>query len=137
VRFPTDAEYERDRLEQENEEFRAKEKRRESEAARERERQRRESHPSNRLYNGEVADFREAIRCQIAALEIELRLSRQWDVKGSSIFQKSIADANRALEIYDRVMKDAEKQVVEELKKEKLDEYADCLNSGDYTGLAI
>lgn len=126
--------------------------RREREAQRERderERQRaefrRRANPSNRLYNGEVSDFGEAVRCHVAACQQEItspdaddneEMRRSIESCNKSM-SESINQARRAQAIYDRITSETEKRIAEALRAEDLDDWATCLESGDYSRMAI
>lgn len=136
LRFQLDAEREERERQQERE-------------RREREQQRiearRRASPSNRLYNGEVADFDDAVRCHVAACQQEITSPaadddedmRQTIENCNQTLNKSIAQAHRARAIYDQIASETEKRIAEALRSESLNDWANCLESGDYSPMAV
>ena len=92
-------------------------------------------HPNNKLYRGEIDDFRTAMDIHVAAMSSELTLEDVPDAKASLK-----EDINRAIEakaIYNEVIAEAERRVVAEFKRKGFDLYAEALESGDFSSLAI
>lgn len=140
---------ERDDLRYELEWEREDRERRERQEREGRDRQREEmrwrANPSNRLYNGEVNDFGEAVRCHVAACWQEITSPAPDDDEHmrstiescNKTMNESIAQAHRAKEIYDQITSETEQRIAEALRAEDLDEWADALTSGDYSRMAI
>ena len=120
---------------------------------RERERRRKERQramsPSNRLYNGGVSDFKEATRLHVMACESErdcesMKPTPDDDERERSILagitanlNESIEKAKRAQAIYTKITEETNARVVEALKADGLEDWANCLESGDYSSMAI
>lgn len=134
----------------EAEELRRQEVEREMERVRDerrrRDQERRNLMPSNRLYNGEVSDFREAVKLHIAACQQELELpwpdddealSKEIDDKCNQALRDSVARAQQASAVYNRIMRSAEAEVLKALKSEGLEDWAECFETADYSTLAI
>jgi hypothetical protein len=99
----------------------------------------RAEHPSNRLYRGDVADFREAVRVHLDAIDYEARQARihGYGDELSAPLAEARAEANRALAIYLEEVAEAERRIVARLRAAGLDAWADALEAGTYEGLAI
>ena len=84
-----------------------------------------EHHPSNRLYRNEVGDFREAMEVYVGqhyyenCNEIEIAEARRNAATALKAYEDAIAEAAR------------------QLRAAALPEFADALETGDYSGLAI
>lgn len=112
---------------------------------REREEARRRAMPSNRLYHGEVTDFREAVRCHVAACEQEIvspladddEEMRRTVERCNKTMSESILRAQKAGETYDRITRETHARIAEALRAAGLEEWATCLESGDYSSMAI
>lgn len=50
---------------------------------------------------------------------------------------ESIAQANKARQIYDQITAETEARIVQALTDAGLSEWAECLESGDYSAMAI
>lgn len=100
-------------------------------------------HPSNRLSRGEVTDFLSAMRCVIAQCEYEEGFStggEASDFKLMSGLKEWKAKARKAMEMHAEIVKKAERQLSDALRATGDDEmisFADCLDSEDYSPLAI
>src|SRR5262245_42419958 len=115
---------------------------------RERKERQRQLNPSNRLYNGDVNDFETAVGCHIAACEEEKRSivslqqsddddqARKLDGQCKQSLNQSIDKAVRARAIYLIEIEKAYQQVAQELHDAGLEDWADCLKSGDYSSMA-
>lgn len=111
----------------------------------EREQERRRQLPSNRLYNGDVTDFEEAVQCHIAACEQEVAIPEPDDSDGlrdtitrcNQTMRESIGRAGRARAVYQRITAETEERITAALRDEGLEEWATCLESGDYSSMAI
>lgn len=144
---------ERDDLRRELDDQRHEAERKSDQEYRERERQRKEREramsPSNRLYNGEVSDFEEATRLHVMACESErdcgsMKPTPDDDDKERAVLagitanlNESIEQASRARAIYHKITEETKARIVEALTAEGLDDWATCLESGDYSSMAI
>lgn len=136
-----DAEYYRNQTEelQQRERDRADERRRQTKE------DMRRRLPTNRLYHGDVTDFSEAVGCHIAACENEITSPQPDDDESmrktiehcNQTMSESIAQANKARQIYDQITAETEARIVEALTTAGLTEWAECLESGDYSPMAI
>lgn len=132
-------------LDREREDRERRQQREREEREQQRIEQRRRANPSNRLYNGEVEDFGEAVRCHVAACRQEITSPAPDDDEDmrrtiescNQTMNESIAQAHRAKEIYDQITSETESRIVEALRTEDLDAWADALASGDYSRMAI
>lgn len=132
-------------LDAEREERRRRQRREHEEAEERRKEIQRRANPSNRLYNGEVVDFDEAVLCHVAACQREITSPAADDGEGmreaiescNRSMGESIAQAHRAQAIYDQITSETEKRIGEALRAEGLDDWATCLESGDYSRMAI
>lgn len=135
----------RDQVETERHERERRQQCERDERDRQRAEARRRANPSNRLYNGEVADFDEAVNCHVAACQQEITSP---DADDSEEMRKSIEHCNqsltesmtrarRAQSVYDQITSETEKRIAEALRAEGLDDWATCLESGDYSRMAI
>lgn len=110
----------------------------------------RKYHPSNRLYNGDVRTFREAIRTVEAACDFERHISEAYNASlgpdeqhercPEDIFDDFKAVARQALAIYEREVGEAEQRAIAAMRatgNEDLRRFAACLESGEYSDLAI
>lgn len=135
-----DAEYEADRARDEADRLRRQMARDKDDREEQRKEEHRRAHPSNQLYNGEVTDFREAVQLRIAALSGEIIPPAADDppelkecmLKCNDSMREGIMEAQRAKEVYERIMASIEGQIVEALRQENLKHWVDCLSSGDY-----
>lgn len=96
--------------------------------------------PSNRLYRGEITDFRDAMHAVQGECTIEMGYfsgDKELDEKSDSGLQEFSRQANQALAIYVAQVQAAEKCAIEQMRAAGLSEFADALESGDYSGLAI
>jgi hypothetical protein len=136
-----DVEYYRDEAEQ----LRDRERERQEEQRRQAQESMQRRTPSNRLFNGEVTDFADAVRCHIAACEAEMTTLRPDEGEEmrktiescNQTMREAITRANQARQIYDRITAETETRIVEALQAAGLTEFADCLESGDYSPMAI
>lgn len=141
-----------ERLERENrqlqDEIYERDRQREREAderERQREQDRRANHPSNRLYNGLVRDFREAVRLHIHLLEGERAFEeREFSEEERQQFgaparwAEWIDTANRCLAEFDAAVGEAERQLAAKWQAdEATKQFGDALAAHDYSGLAI
>jgi hypothetical protein len=112
---------------------------------REREEERRRQTPSNRLYHGDVTGFGEAVDCHIAACQQEITSPEPGDSEDlratiercNNTMNKSISEASRAKEIYHQITSETEARIAQALRVEGLTDWAECLESGDYSSMAI
>jgi hypothetical protein len=137
-----DAQYDAERYRDEAERLRRRENERHAEQERQRKENRQRNDPSNRLYNGDVTDFREAVNCHVAACQREITpitddADRELSEKCNAAMREGIANANKAREIFDRITKETDARIIDELRAAGLTEWADCLASGDYSSMAI
>lgn len=141
-----DAEAENDRLRWEAEDRRREENRRADEQERERVEARRRRSPSNRLYNGEISNFREAIDAHIAALRHERNSpyaagEDEDDVKFRADFDGYIKAAEELRAEYDATVGQAERALFTRwgrMADGSLPQVVgQCGLSGDYSPLAI
>lgn len=129
-----DLRYEQQQREEREQYLRDKERR-------EREERRRAALPSNRLYNGEVSDFCEAMDCVIAACGreiVEPESDADRKCNQSLIELSEIAAACR--DEYRAAMKMAEEALIAKWRESgdaDKSNIADCLEGGDYSPLAI
>ena len=140
---------ERDDLQFQLDREREDRERRQETERREREQQRaevrRRANPSNRLYSGEIDDFREATWLHVAACQQEITSPvaddneemRRAIESCNKTMSESILRAQRAQAIYDQITSETEKRIAEALRAEALDDWATCLESGDYSRMAI
>jgi len=136
-----DAEYYRGEAEQ----LREREREREDERRRQAKEDMRRRLPTNRLYHGDVTDFSEAVGCHIAACQNEITSPHPGDDDDmirtiehcNQSMSESIAQANKARQIYDQITAETETRIVEALTSAGLTEWAECLESGDYSPMAI
>ena len=132
-------------LDQERDDRERRERQEREQRDRQREEIRRRANPSNRLYNGEVEDFGEAVRCHVAACRQEITSPAPDDDEDmrrtiescNKTMNESIAQAHRAKEIHDQITSETEQRIAEALRTEGLDDWATCLESGDYSRMAI
>lgn len=108
-------------------------------------------HPSNVLYRGEAKDFRDAMRLVMAECDMEMRLTRiharDYPEFGSEAQEQGLytsleeykTTARAALRIYERHVRAAEEAAIAEMRAagEDLAMFAEALESGDYSTLAI
>ena len=101
--------------------------------------------PSNRLYYGDVTDFSDAIACHISACQQEIETPRLDDdddmrrtIESSNrSMRESINRAKQARHIYERITAETKSRISEELTNDDLTDWAECLESGDYSSMAI
>ena len=100
-------------------------------------------HPSNELYNGEAESFEHAMELVIGACDYELRLfgNEHSDDKLAAASIRKYRDkaANACAEYLERKRK-IDEEFVHWLRShddEEMTAFADALESGDYSGLAI
>lgn len=110
---------------------------------------RRRANPSNRLYNGDASGFEEATRLHVLACESErdcesMKPTPDDDEKERGVLagitanlNESIEKANRARAIHNKITEETKQRIVEALNAEGLDDWANCLESGDYSSMAI
>lgn len=139
----------RDQLADERDRRERQEERDRDERERQRKERQRAMSPSNRLYNGDVSDFEEAARLHVMACESErdcesMKPTPDDDEKERSVLagitanlNESIEKANRARAIYRQITAETKTRIAEALRAEDLDDWATCLESGDYSGMAI
>lgn len=132
-------------VDREREERERRQERERQEREQQREESRRRANPSNRLYSGEIDDFEEATRLHVAACQQEITSPvaddneemRRAIESCNKTMGDSILQAQRAQAIYDRITSETEKRITEALRAEGLDDWATCLESGDYSRMAI
>jgi hypothetical protein len=101
--------------------------------------------PSNRLYNGDVTDFSDAVSCHISACEQEMQTPRPDDdddmrrtiERCNTTMRESISRAKQAHAIYDQITAETKTRISDALTNAGLTDWAECLNSGDYSSMAI
>jgi len=101
--------------------------------------------PSNRLYNGDVTDFSDAVGCHIAACEHEIEAPRCDDdedmrrtiERSNTTMRESISRAKQASAIYEQITKENNIQISHALTDAGLTDWAECLVAGDYSSMAI
>ena len=101
--------------------------------------------PSNRLYNGDVTDFSEAVSCHISACEQEIEIPRSDDDEDmrktiercNTTMRESITRARQARTIYEQITTETNLRISEALTDAGLTEWAECLIAGDYSSMAI
>lgn len=86
---------------------------------------------SDRLHENDVDNFREALELYKEALLAERR-----DVEPELIDQ-AMSDARRALAIYQEEIDGAERRAVARLREAGLEDFAQALEAGEYSELAI
>lgn len=133
-------------LRYELDERRARDEREQYEREQRQREERKRAHPSNRLYNGEISNFREAIETHIAALRLE-RNSPYVDGddeetrKYRADFDGYIAAAQALLTEYDATVGAAERALFERWAASPEGSLAQTVGKGalvgDYTGLAV
>jgi hypothetical protein len=108
-------------------------------------------HPSNRLFSGKVADFVHAMELYRGQMEVEneltVQLSNEQKIPLTNEDRRLMQNlsiralkADAALRIYKRHHDDVVKNIAAELRAEKdyeFNRFADALESGDYSPLAI
>lgn len=132
-------------LDREREDRERRQQRERQEREQQRAEPRRRANPSNRLYSGEIDDFEEAARLHVAACQQEITSPvagdneemRQAIESCNKTMSESILQAQRAQVIYERITSETERRIAEALRAEGLDDWATCLESGDYSGMAI
>src|SRR5437868_13228727 len=138
-----EAEQSRRELELERDHRRRESQRQQDERERERKESRRRNDPSNRLYNGDVSDFREAVACHTACLARELSASdgevfdKELNERCNQTTRERIAAANKALEIYNTITAEALNRAAVALREAGLIDWADCLEQEDYSPMAV
>ena len=101
--------------------------------------------PSNRLYNGDVTTFSDAVSCQITACEQEIEpvwpddddVLRRTIERCNGTMRESISRANQARAIYDQIMAETTNRISDALTHAGLTDWAECLDTGDYSSMAI
>ena len=101
--------------------------------------------PSNRLYNGEVTEFSDAVSCHISACEHELETPRFDDEedmrrtieRSNTTMRESISRAKQASAIYEQITKEHDIRISQALTDAGLTDWAECLVAGDYSSMAI
>ena len=101
--------------------------------------------PSNRLYNGDVTDFSDAISCHISACEHEIEIPRFDDDEDmrrtiescNTTMRESISRARQAHAIYERIIAETNIRISQALTDAGLTDWAECLVAGDYSSMAI
>lgn len=100
-------------------------------------------HPSNRLYNGECRDLRDAAKTYIAAMRYEHSLftdEDEFNRESKAMFEKCIATAERVLVEYEKAVGDAERSLAKAWREsgdETFIAFGEALLSGDYSPLAV
>jgi hypothetical protein len=92
--------------------------------------------PSDMLSRGEVRDFISATYIYERAIEREIADS-ELDQFGREWLEREIVSTKIARTIYTECNEESDAFVVAALRINKLDIFADCLESGDYRNLAI
>jgi hypothetical protein len=96
------------------------------------------THISNQFENGEFNDFRAAIKALIEAYRLEIIISRSMEIDDDVEFwEQQIKEAESALQIYNNIITKAENRALAHLRKAALNQYADALESGNYTSFAF
>ncbi len=134
-----------ERYQRDLEDMRRRDRQRDEERERQRKEDRRRRDPSNRLYNGDIGDFREAVQAHTACLRREIvpcspdhvGEMRELDERCNESMRNGIKDAELAERIYCDTLRAATAQAVKNLRDAKLDLFADCLEDGDYSRLAV
>lgn len=101
--------------------------------------------PSNRLYNGDVTTFSDAVSCHITACEHEIETAwpdddddmRRTIERCNVTMRESISRANQARAIYDQITAETTKRISDALTHAGLTDWAECLETGDYSSMAI
>lgn len=88
---------------------------------------------SNDLSRGYYSDFEGALSALKAAYNYEKSCD---DETGREFWDGAITDIDCAQEVYDRHMAGVKEKIVLDLRLQGLDQFADALESGDYSGLA-
>lgn len=105
----------------------------------------RRGQPSNRLYHGDVTDFSDAVNCHITACQHEIEIPRPDDDEDmrrtiercNTTMTESITRAKQARHIYDQITAETRTRIAEALKNASLTDWAECLETGDYSPMAI
>ena len=100
---------------------------------------------SNRLYNGEVTDFSDAISCHISACEHEIETPqfdddedmRRTIERCNTTMRESISRAKQASAIYEQITAETNLRISQALIDLGLTDWAECLIAGDYSSMAI
>jgi hypothetical protein len=132
-------------LDQERDDRERRQQREREERDQQRAEMRRRANPSNRLYSGEVEDFTEATRLHAAACQQEITRPAPDDNEEmrktiescNRTMSESISQALRAQAIYYKITRETNERISEALRAEDLDVWAECLESGDYSRMAI
>lgn len=101
--------------------------------------------PSNRLHNGDVTDFSDAVSCHISACQQEIDVPRPDDDEEmrrtiehcNTTMRESISRAKQARALYDHITAETKTRISEALTNAGLTDWAECLESGDYSSMAI
>ena len=101
--------------------------------------------PSNRLYNGEVTDFSEAVSCHISACQHEIDTPqfdddedmRRTIERCNTTMRESISRARQASAIYEQITAETNIRISQALIDVGLTDWAECLVAGDYSSMAI
>ena len=107
--------------------------------------ERRRRQPSNRLYNGDVTDFSDAVSCHISACEHEIESPRVDDDEDmrrtiercNTTMRESISRAKQASAIYEQITAETHIRISQALTDAGLSDWAECLVTGDYSSMAI
>ena len=100
-------------------------------------------HPSNRLYNGECRDFRDACETYIRAMQYEHGLftdEDEFNRESKAMFAASIATARELLAEYERVIGEAERSLASQWAATGDDTkvmFGKAVLDGDYSPLAV
>ena len=105
----------------------------------------RRGQPSNRLYHGDVTDFSDAVNCHITACQHEIEIPRPDDDEDmrrtiercNTTMTESITRAKQARHIYDQITAETRTRISEALTNAGLTDWAECLDTGDYSPMAI
>jgi hypothetical protein len=88
---------------------------------------------SNNFSSGVYRDFESAMVALKAAYADERSTD---DDLGQTFWDEQIAEVEQAQEIYDRHMTGVKEKIVLELREQGLDQFADALETGDYSVFA-
>ena len=93
------------------------------------------THISNAFYNGryDLADFDQVVRDLKRAYESE---KKGDDILGQNVWDEELAKCDRALAIYKKHMTAANEAAISELRQQGLEEFAEGLETGDYSHFA-
>lgn len=89
---------------------------------------------SNQFFDGYYRDFEQAIAALITAYRNEKAIEE--NEQGKSFWEREISKCQKADEIYTRHMEAIKQKIIDELMAEGLEEFAEALESGDYSSFA-